>query len=280
MKKIILLSLLVLLPFSMIGCKKDNKKNNPPQSEKTVDLGENAKEDADDVKKDEDKPNVRKDHKRELPPKKPKINKNDNAPKDDVAPKKDENDKKEKKDELAENPPKDDAIKPDNKADNPAEGIDFANDDDIPKAPEMRPPRPKSSLSIEKLINIRELREQTGYSGTFAEAWLPGQVLDARYNAMRLSTDNENRLGFAIQVWKPGNESAASKRFNDLFNQSFGGQKIKDVATDAFTASHHKINELGFFEKSKRATVMLSCSDDVCTVDQLKSIAQIIQRRL
>jgi hypothetical protein len=143
-----------------------------------------------------------------------------------------------------------------------------------------RTPKPKDALSIEKLINIRELREQTGYSGALSDAWLLGQNPDARYNAMRLATDNEKQLGFSIQVWKPGNESAASKRFNDLYHQSFGGKKIKSVATDAFTASHHDIHELGFFEKSKRAAVLLSCSSDVCNLEQLKAVALIIQRRL
>ena len=143
-----------------------------------------------------------------------------------------------------------------------------------------RNPRPKDALSIEKLINIRELREQTGYAGALEEAWLLGQIPDARYNAMRLATDNEKQLGFSVQVWKPGNESAAIKRFNDLYQQSFGGKKIKTVANDAFVASHHDINELGFFEKSKRATVLLSCSSDVCKPEQLQAVALIIQRRL
>ncbi len=135
-------------------------------------------------------------------------------------------------------------------------------------------------LDIEKLINIRELREQTGYAGALSDAWLLGQNPDERYNAMRLATDNAKDLGFAIQVWKPGNESAASKRFGDLYAQSFGGKKLKALATDAFTASHHDVHELGFYDRSKRATVLLSCSSKVCTLAQLQSIALTIQRRL
>lgn len=161
--------------------------------------------------------------------------------------------------------------------------LDFSDEAEEVAKKEVLPartPKPKDALSIEKLINIRELREHTGYSGVLSDAWLLGQNPDARYNAMRLATDNEKQLGFSIQVWKPGNESAASKRFNDLYHQSFGGKKIKSVATDAFTASHHDIHELGFFEKSKRAAVLLSCSSDVCNLEQLKAVALIIQRRL
>lgn len=143
-----------------------------------------------------------------------------------------------------------------------------------------RSPKPKNALDIEQLINIRELREQTGYSGALSDAWLLGQPPSNHYNVMRLATDNENQLGFSVQVWKPGNQNAASKRFNDLYQQSFGGKKITSVATDAFTASHHDINELGFFEKSKRSTVLLSCSSKICTLEQLQAIALIIQRRL
>ena len=154
------------------------------------------------------------------------------------------------------------------------------NFDEPEPLPEVRRPKPRVGLDIEKLINIRELREQTGYSGALSDAWLLGQNPDERYNAMRLATDNAKDLGFAIQVWKPGNESAASKRFGDLYAQSFGGKKLKALATDAFTASHHDVHELGFYDRSKRATVLLSCSSKVCTLAQLQSIALTIQRRL
>lgn len=160
-----------------------------------------------------------------------------------------------------------------------AEGFDFA-DEDLPAPPEVRRPKPRVGLDIERLINIRELREQTNYAGALSEAWLLGQTPDARYNAMRLATDNANELGFSVQVWKPGNESAAVKRFNDLYSQSFGGKKIKALATDAFVSTHHEIHEIGFFDKGKRAAVLLSCSAKVCTTAQLQAIAVIIQRRL
>lgn len=162
------------------------------------------------------------------------------------------------------------------------DGFDFSDDtNDTPKqtAP-IRRPAPKPGLSIEKLINIRELREQTGYAGALSESDLPGQTPDARYNALRLSTDNPKELGFAIQVWKPGNAASAAERFQNLFAQSFGGKKLHAVATDAFVASHHNINELAFYESKKQATVLISCSEKICSQDQLKAIVQIVQRRL
>lgn len=161
-------------------------------------------------------------------------------------------------------------------------GFDFSNDSDekLAEQPNIRHPKVRSGLDIEKIITLREFREQTGYAGVLSESWLAGQEPDARYSSARLATANTSDLGFALQIWRPGNESAASKRFDDLFHQSFGGKKIKSVATDAFTASHHQMHEVGFFEKGKRATVLLSCSASVCTADQLREIALIIQRRL
>lgn len=149
-----------------------------------------------------------------------------------------------------------------------------------PKEPKAAPAKPKDKLDIEAFINIREFREQTGFAGVLREDTLVGQNDDARYTSMRLATDDSAQLGFALQIWKPGNESAASKRFNDLYNQSFGGQKIKALATDAFSASHHQIHEICFYDKTRRSTVLLSCTDAICQIEQLKSIAQIIQRRL
>jgi hypothetical protein len=251
----------------MPACSKNKDKDKDNNTaEKTVDLGETD----DNAKAADDNQD------------KPRRNRSGNANrsrnnKDNAKPAKDSQDDK----AAPPDPPKEDDAKeaPAEAANNEANGFDFSDDAQKPPA-EPRIPKPRIGLSIEKLINIRELREQTNYAGALSEAYLQGQVPEPRYNAMRLAPDDASKLGFAIQVWKPGNESAASKRFNDLFTQSFGGQKIRGVATDAFTASHHKLNELAFFDKSKRSTVLMSCSDDICSIEQLKSIAQIIQKRL
>lgn len=161
--------------------------------------------------------------------------------------------------------------------------FDFVAQDEERKQNEgqARPRRSRvQDLSIEAFINIREFREQTGYAGLLTDAELLGQTPDARYLVMRLATDDPKQLGFSIQVWKPGNESAAAKRFDDLYAQSFGGTKTKDISSDAYASSHHQINELAFLARAKRVCVLLSCSDKICTPEQMRSIAQLIARRL
>ena len=294
MKLFVLLCVLVLVAP---GCskKKDESKPAPEAKSKTVDLGESDADNAenpDEAKKpsknkrprgksaDTEKETAKGD-KDKQDADKPDAKKPDDAPKHGKPPAK--KDEAEPADASA--VAKEDAAEPAQADPEPApEGLDFSDDEveaevaPPPKAP--RQPKAREGMSIEKLINIRELREQTGYSGILQEAWLLGQNPNNLYNAMRLATDKPDELGFAVQVWKPGNETAASKRFNDLYSQSFGGKKVKNVATDAFSSNHHKLNELCFFEKAKRATVLISCSENVCTAEQLKSVAQIIQRRL
>lgn len=293
---IALVALIVLVAISL--SKKGAKDAEPAAVSKTVDLGEtdegdaevqNDATDGDNVRRAaRDRKNIRKAHKLEAKENKGDADKANNA---------DESGRKAKaydpkKESEAEKgdpaPEKDDVTSGSGKApagDGASNNADNAlseemNFDDPDPLPEVRRPKPRVGLDIEKLINIRELREQTGYAGALSDAWLLGQTPDDRYNAMRLSTDDGKDLGFAIQVWKPGNESAASKRFSDLYAQSFGGKKLKAVATDAFTASHHDIHELGFYDKTRRTTVLLSCSSKVCTLQQLQTIALTIQRRL
>ena len=160
-------------------------------------------------------------------------------------------------------------------------GLDF----DVEEPPKRaarppRPPKPKAALEMDKFINIREFREQTGFSGALSESYLVGQNKDHGYTSARLATDDSSQLGFTIQVWRFGNELAASKRFDDLFAQSFGGQKIKNVANDAFISKHHKLIELGFYDKGKHGVVLLSCTEKICSREQIISIASVIQRRL
>ncbi|MBQ9395842.1 MAG: hypothetical protein IJU23_10075 [Proteobacteria bacterium] len=160
-------------------------------------------------------------------------------------------------------------------------GYDF-DAEEAPKRPARppRPPKPKAALEMDKFINIREFREQTGFSGALSESYLYGQDKNPGYTSARLATDDSSQLGFSIQVWRSGNELAASKRFDDLFAQSFGGQKIKNVANDAFISNHHKLIELGFYDKGKKGVVLLSCTEKICSRDQMISIASVIQRRL
>ena len=153
-------------------------------------------------------------------------------------------------------------------------GLGLANEG-LPSAENITDGRVIQGIFEHNLLSIKNALQQAGIS-----VLLGGVYPNNRYNAMRLATDKSDELGFAVQVWKPGNETAAAKRFTDLFSQSFGGQKIKNVATDAFISTHHKLNELCFFEKSKKATVLISCTESVCSSEQLKSVAQIIQRRL
>ena len=308
MRKLVILLAILALCFTT-GCSKKKKKEveEPASNSKTVDLGETAPEDSDEkAEAPKDKKPSRKDDAKREGRKRP--------PKDDA----DEGDKEAKErewarknEEASKNPDgtpkrgkpaaeeefeeaqkakaeKEDKKKPKAEEESAPEAqdntIDFDDDtetaDAQPAPPPPREAKPKPALNIEKYINIRELREQTSYSGALAEDWLLGQNTDARYSSARLATDKPEQLGFTVQVWKPGNEANASKRFNDLFKQSFGGQKITGVATEAFIASHHNIHELGFYEKSKRSAVLLSCSEEICSKDQLKSIALVILRRL
>lgn len=308
MKKRIGIAFIILLTLALTpGCSKKGAKDEAPAAaSKTVDLGEvddsaagdeakndakGAKADKDSAKGDKDSANADKAGKAEKDEKDGTKAGKDGIKADKAADDKAGNEAGAKAPEAgdAPEPSQPNPKKADDKAnaeagdalgDSDEAQNDEMNFDEPEPLPEVRRPKPRVGLDIEKLINIRELREQTGYSGALSDAWLLGQNPDERYNAMRLATDNAKDLGFAIQVWKPGNESAASKRFGDLYAQSFGGKKLKALATDAFTASHHDVHELGFYDRSKRATVLLSCSSKVCTLAQLQSIALTIQRRL
>lgn len=311
MKKRIGIAFIILLTLALTpGCSKKGAKDEAPAAaSKTVDLGEvddsaagdeakndakGAKADKDSAKGDKDSANADKAGKAEKAEKAEKDSakdEKDGTKADNAADDKANAEAGAKAPEAgnAHEPSQPNPKKADDKAnaeagdaqgDSDEAQNDEMNFDEPEPLPEVRRPKPRVGLDIEKLINIRELREQTGYAGALSDAWLLGQNPDERYNAMRLATDNAKDLGFAIQVWKPGNESAASKRFGDLYAQSFGGKKLKALATDAFTASHHDVHELGFYDRSKRATVLLSCSSKVCTLAQLQSIALTIQRRL
>ncbi len=279
---IILSAMLVLT-----ACSKDSKtqKKATPSASKVVDLGEDeetANQENGDDKSAKKKPSsnrpaqANRDSKKKPP--RPSAKKEDKPAEDAAAVAKDADPAKDtaKPDSAKKT---DDAQAAAAPAEDTKKDFDFS-EDQASDEPTPRIVKKREGLDIENVITIRELREQTGYVGALTQTDLVGQASDPKYNVIRLSTDKSSELGFAVQVWKPGNESAASKRFEEIYKQSFGGVKQKDIATDAFLASHHSIKELGFYDKAKRAVVLISCSDSVCKADHLKNIATTIQRRL
>ncbi|MFA5625688.1 MAG: hypothetical protein WC966_11650 [Bradymonadales bacterium] len=147
------------------------------------------------------------------------------------------------------------------------------------RANQVRSPSDKK-LAIQHLIDVKEIREQTAYSGVIELSELPGQDASSRYNAMRWIAGETPNLGLSLQVWKPGNESAAAKRFQDLYEQSFAGSKMKGLANDAYSSEHHRLRELTFYDAPKRAVVSIACSEDLCSAEQLSELARRIQKRL
>ena len=283
----ILLSMMLVLSACSKSEDKPEKRQRPAAA-KVVDLGEDNNEakdepEADAAKKVTNRPrpatSTRKAPSRSRNADRQAENRDDDT-KDDT--KKDAAPKDETKPEVAKKTDeKSENAKPvEQKKIEDAGNFDFSDEQTNNDEPTPRIVKKREGLDIENIINIRELREQTGYVGALTQTDLVGQTSDARYNVIRLSTDKTSELGFTVQVWKPGNESAASKRYEEIYKQSFGGVKQKDVASDAFIASHHSITELGFYDKAKRTVVLISCSDTVCKADQLKSIATTIQRRL
>ncbi len=135
-------------------------------------------------------------------------------------------------------------------------------------------------LNVAVLLERAELREATGYQGLIEEVDLPGQKASARYNGVRWRVDDANDLGISLQVWKPGNQPAATKRFDDLFSQSFGGTKSRDAGDDAFRTEHHGLRSLTFIDRRRSAVANLSCTASICTFDQLADLARRVQRRL
>jgi len=296
-KRLIFILLSAMLVFT--ACSKDKTKNKTVRAktvaDRTVDLAEDDDSAvADDAADDKDKENskvkrtpsgnrpVREaDNNDSAPSDEEMARKNDEASKNaDGSPKRGKPAAQEDAEADADKRPSSDDDKKTELAAAPAdaESFDFAVDENTPKP---RPPKKRSGPNIENIMSIQDLREHTGYAGALTQTDLVGQDSDHRYNVIRYSTDKDSELGFAVQVWKLNNEMAASKRFEDLFKQSFGGAKQKDVATDAFLASHHNISELAFYDKNKRSVVMISCSSTVCKKDQqLKDLATTIQRKL
>jgi hypothetical protein len=138
----------------------------------------------------------------------------------------------------------------------------------------------ETTLDISSFVSadkVKQVFEAPGLSGSEPL----GGVLPAReYVGARFFDPRANSLGVSAQVWRFPTTIGARRKF-DVFSQRYpGAEKAEAVGTMSFFASGQEIRYLGFLEQSKKAMVVLACSEDICDLKEIYLLAKAIHKKL
>lgn len=136
-----------------------------------------------------------------------------------------------------------------------------------------------SFLKVDGMLEPADVWKSLDYKGLLQHGEFVGQAPSKTYNAMRLATENGG-FGVALQVWKPGSATAGTRRFDDLYKNSIGGQRSKDVGTLAFRSEHHGLRSVVFLDQQRSTVAWVTCEAKLCSFEQLADLSRRIQRKL
>jgi len=149
--------------------------------------------------------------------------------------------------------------------------------------PSKRSPRSKTlqrdMVKVSHLLDTIEVRQVFDTLDRFEPALFPGQPAGADYNALRLKPVDGKGFGIGVQVWrrKPGRE--VGELFENLFRESVGGERGRDLG-ESFRSEHHKLRTLTFVDRRKGWVVALTCDASLGTFDQLVTYGTRLRPKL
>ena len=138
----------------------------------------------------------------------------------------------------------------------------------------------RNLLRVDTMLTKKDIRESVPYNDLLVLGSIVGQEPSMTYNSVRWTTGKEGVFGFGLEVWKPGSQTAANKRFNGLYAQSLGGTVTKDVGDRSFRTEHHHLRTITFYDRKRSGVASISCDTSLCTFDELAALARRVQRKL
>ncbi len=140
----------------------------------------------------------------------------------------------------------------------------------------LAPPEP---LRVADLITHADIRELMQYTGDLTIATLDGIEPGPYYNALRLAA--AAGFGFSVQLWQDDEQRQALSRFARLQETYIDrNADTSPVGDEAFWGEFEGIRHYALFHRASKSVVILSCQSDLCTPEQVRSLAERVLSRL
>ena len=137
-----------------------------------------------------------------------------------------------------------------------------------------------SSIDPTRFLSLRDVRAITGESTLSAAGGLSGIAPSETYNSAYYARATRTKFGVSLQVWKERIRRDTNDRYQQMRRDYPNAEDITGVAPKSFFSVFGDIMTLTFADLTKRTILSVSCSREVCSPDELVSLAKAAKGRL
>jgi len=160
------------------------------------------------------------------------------------------------------------------------------------EAPAPREDEPEADDGVE--VVVRDERElDLGHLITLADATrimkkapparaepLAGALPSREYNGVRFAPAADTTLGATVQVWRFSTTIEARRRFDLFSTRTIGAESVEALGSQGYFTQAGNLLTLAFLEQTKKALVVVTCSEDTCDLKDLYVLAKEIEKKL
>lgn len=128
-------------------------------------------------------------------------------------------------------------------------------------------------LDITHFMSINEVRDLTGNQALAATGPLAGIPASATYNSMYFAPPKRSDFGVSVQVWREVTRRDANDRFRRMRRDFPNAEDTSAVTPKGFFSQWNDLMALVFLDFTKRTIVTVTCSQSLCTPEQLFKLA-------
>jgi hypothetical protein len=135
-------------------------------------------------------------------------------------------------------------------------------------------------LDVSKYLSVQNVRTLTGERTLTSMGRLKGIETGEGYNSIYFAPSVRSNFGVSLQVWKERIRRDANQRYTKMRADFPNPEDTTALGGKSFISYFDDIISLTFADLTKRVIVSVSCSQKICTGDQLLSLANAVKEKL
>jgi len=135
-------------------------------------------------------------------------------------------------------------------------------------------------LDVSRFLSVQDVRTLTGERTLTSMGHLKGISTSEGYNSAYFAPSVRANFGVSLQVWKERIRRDANQRYAQMRADFPNAEDTTALGGKSFISYFDDIISLTFADLTKRVIVSVSCSQKICTGDQLLSMANAVKEKL
>jgi hypothetical protein len=139
----------------------------------------------------------------------------------------------------------------------------------------------RQSLVAAQLLTQKEIKDATGFDGTFETGPLNDEPDTDAYSSQHFQAVGQPQaFDLAVRLWTIG-QGPSQKRYARLFEDLPGVQEKNEIGDRSLRAEEHGFYGVAFLDARRGVVVLLTCGKSLCdSIDPLVSLGKMAYQRL